>query len=210
MGNGKFITLEGGEGSGKSTQVGLLARFLESRDITVTLTREPGGSDGAEQIRSLLVEGEPGRWSPLSEAMLHSAARADHVERLIAPALARGDWVICDRFIDSTMAYQGFGHGLDFKTIEALNEYSCGTIRPDITLILDLAVEDGLARAKSRQHNDTEDRYERMEIDFHRRLRDGYLEIAKSNPDRCVIIDATKDVEAVSEAIQQAILAKGL
>ena len=173
---GCFVTFEGGEGSGKSTNLGILAEALEKIGHTVVTTREPGGSKGAEQVRSLLVEGTADRWDEVTEALLHCAARRDHVTRLIRPALDRGDWVISDRFADSTMAYQGYGHGLGRKMIEKLHRYTIGDLKPNLTLILDLPVETGLSRAGTRGGNET--RYERMDGGFHQRLRDGFLDIA--------------------------------
>lgn len=199
MTRGRFITLEGGEGAGKSTQIRLLADALIACGKKVVLTREPGGSPGAEEIRNLLVSGETGRWGPVTEALLHTAARRDHLERTVWPALEAGHWVVCDRFLDSTMAYQGYGLGLGRELIATLQGAALGDFRPDLTLILDLPVEDGLARASARRGG--EDRYERMDIDFHRRLRDGFLEIAAREPERCVVIDATHPVETVQAAI---------
>ena len=199
MTRGRFITLEGGEGAGKSTQIRLLADALIACGKKVVLTREPGGSPGAEEIRNLLVSGETGRWGPVTEALLHTAARRDHLERTVWPALEAGHWVVCDRFLDSTMAYQGYGLGLGRELIATLQGAALGDFRPDLTLILDLPVEDGLARAAARRGG--EDRYERMDIDFHRRLRDGFLEIAAREPERCVVIDATHPVETVQAAI---------
>ncbi|NIQ96157.1 MAG: dTMP kinase, partial [Desulfuromonadales bacterium] len=137
---GLFITLEGGEGGGKSTQARLLAEFLELRGEEVVLTREPGGSPGAEQIRSLLVDGETHRWDATTEALLHFAARRDHLVKTVIPALDRGAWVVCDRFADSTMAYQGYGHGLPKEALAVLYDFAVGTIKPDLTLVLDLPV----------------------------------------------------------------------
>lgn len=196
---GRFITLEGGEGAGKSTQLRLLADSLAACGIDVVLTREPGGSPGAEEIRRLLVSGEPGRWGGMTEALLHTAARRDHLERTVWPALDSGRWVLCDRFFDSTMAYQGYGQGLRRATIDALQHVALGDFRPDLTLILDLAVEAGLARANARRGG--EDRYERMDLEFHARLRDGFLDIARREPERCAVIDAAHPVEAVQAAI---------
>lgn len=200
---GRFITIEGGEGAGKSSQTRLLAANLERAGRTVVLTREPGGSSGAEEIRRLLVEGEPGRWSAMTEALLHSAARADHLERLVRPALAAGKWVICDRFVDSTTAYQGYGHGLQLEQVVALNRLVAGSTMPDLTIILDLPVEVGLARAGGREQASPsgEDRYERMAHAFHERLREGFTEIALAEPERCVLIDATAEEEEVAAVI---------
>ena len=203
MTRGRFITLEGGEGAGKSTQIRLLADALAACGKDVVVTREPGGSKGAEEIRALLVSGETGRWGPVTEALLHTAARRDHLERTVWPALDAGSWVICDRFFDSTMAYQGYGLGLGPALIGALQTTALGDFRPDLTLILDLPVEVGLARANARRGG--EDRYERMDLDFHRRLRDGFLDIAGREPDRCAVIDAAHPVEAVQAAILDAV-----
>ncbi len=199
-GGGRFITLEGGEGGGKSTQARLLADFLSDNHVgEVVATREPGGAPGAEQIRALLVDGDPRRWDAMTEALLHFAARRDHLVNTILPALRRGAWVVCDRFADSTMAYQGYGHELGSDVIAKLYRLCVGALKPDLTLILDLPVAEGLARAAGRQGG--EDRYERMDADFHRRLRDGFLEIARREPERCVVIDASGDVDSVRARI---------
>ena len=203
MTRGRFITLEGGEGAGKSTQIRLLADALIACRRKDVLTREPGGSPGAEEIRGLLVSGETGRWGPVTEALLHTAARRDHLERTVWPALEAGHWVICDRFFDSTMAYQGYGLGLGRELIATLQGAALGDFRPDLTLILDLPVEDGLARAAARRGG--EDRYERMDIAFHHRLRDGFLDIAAREPERCAIIDAAHPVETVQAAIMDCV-----
>ncbi len=200
---GRFITLEGGEGAGKSTQIRLLADALAACGKEVVVTREPGGSKGAEEIRALLVSGETGRWGPVTEALLHTAARRDHLERTVWPALDAGRWVICDRFFDSTMAYQGYGLGLGRDLVGALQSTALGDFRPDLTLILDLPVETGLSRAIARRGG--EDRYERMDIDFHRRLRDGFLDIAAREPERCAVIDASHPIESVQASILDAV-----
>lgn len=197
---GKFITFDGGEGSGKSTQIKKLSDFLKNLHHDVVLTREPGGSQGAEELRKLLVEGDPGRWDGVTEALLHFAARRDHVESTIRPALSRGAWVLCDRFVDSTVAYQGYGHGLSLDAIETLREIAIGDFWPDLTLILDVPVELGLNRASSRKSGG--DRYERMDRAFHQRLRDGFLAIAADQPKRCSLINATDDIETVRQAIE--------
>jgi len=196
---GRFITLEGGEGTGKSTQAELLVAALKARGIDMLASREPGGSPGAEEIRALLVSGEPGRWDGMSEALLHFAARRDHVERTIRPALRAGRWVVCDRFVDSTIAYQGQGQGLGAEPLKTLQRLVIGDFAPDLTLVLDLAVEQGLARAAARGNG--EDRYERMGEDFHRRLRQAFREIAAGDPERCALIDAAGDPAAVHGAI---------
>ena len=186
---GRFITLEGGEGAGKSTQARHLAAWLKARGVDCLLTREPGGSPGAEAIRTLLVTGEPGRWDAVTEAMLMNAARRDHLIRTIRPALAKGQWVICDRFIDSTLAYQGYAGGVPLATLEALIEAAVDDTRPDLTLVLDLAPETGLARTL-RGSDGTEARFERKGLAFHAAVRDGFLRIATANLDRCVTVDA--------------------
>jgi dTMP kinase len=200
-----FITLEGGEGAGKSTHLKRLGEALRAVGETVVLTREPGGSLGAEQIRSLLVGGAVERWEPMTEALLHYAARRDHVERTIQPALEAGSWVISDRFADSTMAYQGYAQGVPRERIEELHRVVLGDFGPALTLILDIPVEVGLIRARARLGGAGEDRYERMGQEFHERLRAGYLDIAVREPDRCVIIEADRSVDAVATAIRSAV-----
>ena len=199
MTQGCFITLEGGEGAGKSTQAWRLGERLRRRGQQVVITREPGGSTGAETIRELLVTGQTDRWSPVTETLLMYAARRDHIERTIAPALAAGDWVISDRFADSTRAYQGAGGGAPASLIQTLERHVLGPTRPDLTLILDLPVEAGLGRTMSRNHAET--RFEAKGVAFHERLREGFLAIARVEADRCVVIDATQPVEAVEAAI---------
>ena len=192
----RFIVFEGGEGAGKSTQVKLLAEALRGAGQAVTTTREPGGSPGAEAIRKLLVDGETARWEPLTEALLINAARADHLDRVIRPALARGDWVICDRFADSTMAYQGYGMGLDRAWLEDLRRRVVGEDEPGLTLVFDLPVETGLSRAVASQ------RYERMGREFHGRLRAAFTEIAQARDGRHrVVIDAAGTVEEVARDV---------
>ncbi|MBS0408679.1 MAG: dTMP kinase [Proteobacteria bacterium] len=204
MARGRFITFEGGEGAGKSSQVRLLEERLTAAGRSVVRTREPGGSPGAEAIRALLVTGDPDRWSPLTETLLMYAARRDHIERVIEPALARGDWVICDRFADSTRAYQGAGGGAPAALIETLEHEILGPTRPDLTLILDLPVDVGLARAAARDTG-AETRFEAKGEAFHRRLRDGFLAIAEAEPQRCAVIDAALPLEAVAEAVWAAV-----
>lgn len=200
MSTGLFITFEGGEGSGKSTQIKRLEAALKAQNHDVIVTREPGGSPGAEAIRALLVTGDPDRWDGETEALLHYAARRDHVERVVKPALAEGKVVLCDRFADSTMAYQGYGHDLGPEYIERLHTLTLGSFAPDLTLILDLDLQQGLQRAGSR--GDTEQRYESMDLSFHRRLRDGFLKIAEANPGRCKVIDASGTEDDVSALVQ--------
>ena len=196
---GFFITFEGGEGGGKSTQIRRLADRLAATGREVVTTREPGGSPGAEAIRSLLVTGEVERWSPITETLLINAARRDHIERVIAPALARGAMVLCDRFADSTRAYQGAGGGAPETLITALEASVLGGLKPDLTLILDLPADMGLARASGRGGGEA--RFEAKPLDFHTRLRAAFLAIAEAEPDRCVLIDASRDEPAVAAAI---------
>jgi dTMP kinase len=200
---GRFITIEGGEGAGKSTQALRLAESLRQRDLDVVRTREPGGAPGAEAIRALLLGGQGHDWEPATEALLHFAARREHLGKTIMPALERGDWVVSDRFADSTMAYQGYGLGLGREAIEQLQAWSIRDFRPDVTVILDLAAEDGMARARGR--GEDLDRYETMDLEFHRRLRQGFLDIAGREPDRCVVIDAAASVEDVGARILGAV-----
>ena len=200
---GKFITLEGGEGAGKSTQARLLAAWLGEKGISVTLTREPGGTPGAEEIRGLLVTGAVGRWDPLTETMLHYAARREHMARLILPALDSGQWIICDRFIDSTTAYQGYGQGIDLAIIAKLRETVLGGFAPDLTLILDVSPETRRARTAARPG--AEDRYERMNEAFHDRVRAGFHSIAQAEPGRCAVVAADRGIEAVSAALKEAV-----
>ncbi len=200
---GRFITLEGGEGAGKTTQISALAGHLKLLGIEVLTTREPGGSPGAEIIRKLLVEGDPGRWDAETEMLLHFAARRDHLTRTIWPALERGNWVISDRFADSTMAYQGYGHGLGAKTVQDVYTAAVGKFGPDATIILDLPVSDGLARASGTRG--AEDRYERMDVAFHERVRAGFHAIAQAQPARCALVDAAPSHDQVTAAVCAAV-----
>jgi dTMP kinase len=205
--SGRFITLEGGEGAGKSTQLCRLKSWLEEQGRRVVATREPGGSPGAEMVRKLLVEGPAERWDGTTEALLHFAARRDHLRATVRPALARGDWVVSDRFADSTRAYQGYGHGIDLAMLDRLYEAAVGDFRPDLTLVFDLPVEQGLARAATRRGGET--RYESLPRDFHQRVRQGFLAIAAAEPQRCVVIDAARDAEAIATEVAR-IVAKRL
>ena len=200
---GRFITLEGGEGGGKSTQVFRLVERLRRAGVQAEATREPGGAEGAEMIRKLLVQGAADRWDAETELLLHFAARRDHLRRTVWPTLKRGVWVVCDRFADSTMAYQGYGQGLGRAAVETLYRLVVGDFRPDLTLILDLPVAAGLERAAQRGE---ENRYERMGRDFHQRLCEGFLDIARREPQRCVLIDATKSMDDVTGAIAAEIM----
>jgi dTMP kinase len=203
MPRGRFITVEGGEGAGKSTQVALLVAALERAGISALATREPGGSSGAEAIRRLLLEGEGARWDAQSETLLLTAARRDHVTRVIEPALVRGMWVVSDRFADSTLAYQGYGRGIAAAEIAALHRFALDDFAPDLTLILDLPAAAGLARAAARPRS--ADRFERLDPSFHDRLRQGFREIAAAEPGRCVLIDASAEPEAVHRAVLDAV-----
>lgn len=205
-GAGYFITLEGGDGSGKSTQSRLLAEFLKDAGIEPLLTREPGGAPGAEDIRALLVTGEVDRWDAIGETLLFNAARRNHLRLTIWPALDAGKWVISDRFADSTMAYQGYGNGLGTEAVERIHHFTMGNFVPDLTFILDLPAEEGLNRARGR--GDNEDRFEKMDLAFHERLRSGFLEIARANPARCVLIDALQGVEAVQSEMRKIVTSR--
>jgi dTMP kinase len=195
-----FITFEGGEGVGKTTHIKLLAARLEASGWNLTLTREPGGSDAAEQLRSLLVEGATGRWSAEAEALLNYAARDSHLREKIRPALASGQLVLCDRFMDSTRAYQGYAGGCDMAMIDAMEKAVVGDTRPDLTLIFDVDPETGLERARGRGDS-AEDRFERKGLEFHERLRQGFLEIAKSDPGRCKVIDGSLRIDEIESII---------
>lgn len=202
---GQFITFEGGEGTGKSSHARDLAESLRKSGRSVVLTREPGGSPGAEDVRALLVTGTVGRWSVTAETLLNYAARETHLRETIRPALARGDLVLCDRFMDSTRAYQGFAGGGDMELIETLERKIVGTTRPHLTLILDVDPELGLKRAKGRGGAGAEDRFEKKGLEFHRKLREGYLEIAGGDPERCRVIDSSRPYAAVAEDIRRLI-----
>lgn len=202
---GRLITFEGGEGAGKSTQVRRLAGALEAAGIEVLTTREPGGTPGAEAIRSLLVSGPIERWSPLTEVLLHLAARHDHVVREIAPALAAGRWVLCDRFSDSTRVYQGLAGGVGLELVDRLHEAILGGLEPDLTLIMDLPAHQGLSRHRSAAG---QDRYERMGHAFHEEVRAGFLEVARRAPERCRVIDAGQGKDAVARTILETVAAR--
>ena len=202
QGPARFIVFEGGEGAGKSTQVQRLADALRARGQDVVTTREPGGSPGAEAVRGLLVSGDTARWSPETEALLINAARADHLDRTNRTALAKGHWVICDRFADSTMAYQGYGMGLDRAWLETLRKRIVGDTEPGLTLIFDLPVDVGLGRAVASQ------RYEKMGCAFHETLRTAFQEIAKSTDGRRrAVIDAGKSIDEVARQVLDAVTA---
>lgn len=198
-----FISFEGGEGSGKSTQLKLLAESFKKAGLPFITTREPGGSPGGERIRSLLVSGDVDSWNPLSETLLFNAARADHIQRLIAPALANGKTVICDRFIDSTIVYQGIGKGLGTAYIKSLHHMLFGNFMPNLTIMLDIAPEVGIRRALACSGEET--RFEGLDIEFHRRIRAGFQAIAESEPERCVIINAAQEADAIHRQITETI-----
>jgi dTMP kinase len=206
MASGRFITFEGGEGSGKSTQAKLLLDALRKRGVDALLTREPGGSPFAEQVRGLILDPAVAPHTPLSEALLFYAARADHLDKTIRPTLAAGRWVICDRFSDSTRVYQGVAGGLGAETLDALERLVVAATRPELTFILDLAPADGLARARARgaapgAATADADPFERRDPQFHERLRAGYLAIAKAEPQRCVLVDGAAAPDAIAAEI---------
>lgn len=194
----RLIAFEGGEGTGKSTQAALLAERLRGRGHEVVLTREPGGTPGAEAIRALLIEGARDRWTPVTEALLLNAARADHVERLIRPALARGAWVVSDRFVDSTFAYQGSGKGMRSGDLRELHRIACGGLQPDLTVLLDVPIAEGLARAHARGGTN---RFEAEGPEFHERVRLGFWGLAEAAPDSYRVVETTGGIEATAERV---------
>jgi dTMP kinase len=200
VGPGKFISFEGGEGAGKTTQTELLRKRLTDRRIDCVMTREPGGSPRAEAIRKVLLAGQAKEYGPLAEALLFYVARDSHLELTIRPAMARGRWVICDRFFDSTRAYQGAAGGVSIASLNALERVVVGATRPDLTIILDLPPEEGLRRAKARAKASgaETDRFEQMNLRFHQKLREEFIAIAEAEPWRCAVIDASQPVDAVA------------
>ena len=198
---GRFITFEGGEGAGKSTQVQNLAARLRKLGIGVVVSREPGGSAGAEAIRHVLLSGAAKPLGPHAEAILFAAARADHLRQTIRPALERGQWVISDRFVDSTRIYQGVLGNLDPRLISRLEKVTIGDTMPDLTIILDVPVAQGLERVAKRRGEAAADRFEAEEFDFHKKLREAYLELAEREPARCVPVDASGDPQSVANAV---------
>ena len=201
---GRFITFEGGEGGGKSTQARRLATHLSAHGIPVLLTREPGGAPGAEAIRQVLLGGQG--LDPVAEAMLLFAGRREHLVQTIRPALAAGMWVLCDRFADSTLAYQVHGLGMPRAIFDTLAALALEGTRPDLTLILDLPERDGMARAMAR--GVAADRYERLDAAFHARVRTGFLQLARDEPDRCAVVDASMPLDAVAGAIAATVAAR--
>lgn len=204
-GRGKFISFEGGEGSGKSTQIKLLAERLAAAKLRAIVTREPGGSPGAEIIRHLVLSGMGKLLGPDAETLLFAAARDDHVRTVIRPALNQGTWVLCDRFFDSTRAYQGRLGNVPQGVLNAMQRVTIGDLKPDLTIILDVPVEIGLKRASARRGAGAPDRFEAEDIRFHQDLRDAYRQIAAENPDRCVLIDATPSPDVVAAQVWTAL-----
>ncbi|MGB6534723.1 MAG: dTMP kinase [Xanthobacteraceae bacterium] len=205
---GKFITFEGGEGTGKSTQAAMLALRLEALGHAVLLTREPGGSPGAEIIRHVLLSGAAKPLGPQAEAMLFAAARQDHVQLAIEPALEAGKWVICDRFADSTRVYQGALGKVDLRLIKALERVCMGDLLPDLTFILDLPVEAGLQRLAQRRGDAGPDRFEAEDVEFHENLRRAYLALSADEPQRCMVIDAGGTKEEIAKQIWTAVTSR--
>lgn len=202
---GRFITFEGGEGAGKSTQIKRLADRLRACGLDVVTTREPGGSPKAEALREVLLSGKIEHMGADAEAMLFAAARADHVETLIRPTLTRGAWVLCDRFIDSTRVYQGLTGDVPARLIAGLEAIAVGETRPDLTLLLDIDTDLGLSRAAARRGLAVIDRFEKDSLDLQRRRRAGFLALARAEPDRFAVIDASGDIETVAAAIWRAV-----
>ena len=196
--NKRFITFEGGEGSGKSTQIKILKSKLSKRH-KVIITREPGGTKEAELIRNLLVKGKSNKWSGTTEVLLNFTARKDHVDKIILPSLKKNMWVLCDRFIDSTLAYQGYGRNVSEDLIKNLNRSLINNLKPKITFLFDIDPKVGLKRSKKRNNNEL--RYENMPLSYHKKIRNAYLDIAKKNKKRIKIIDASLDEDSISEII---------
>jgi len=203
---GRFITFEGGEGSGKSTQAGILANRLARAGRKVFATREPGGSPAAEEIREALLSGHVSQFGPFAEAVMFAVARADHIENAIGEALIEGKWVVCDRFFDSTRAYQGTTAGVPRGLINALERLTVGNLTPDVTFILDISPEQGLARAAERRNGGAPDRFESQELMLHESIRRAFLEIAEEEPGRCVVIDASQPEAMVAEDVWEVVL----
>lgn len=199
--HGRFVTFEGGEGAGKSTRVADVAERLRRRGHEVVVTREPGGSPGAEAVRHALLTGAAEAFGPLAEALLFAAARADHVDQTIRPALDRGAWVLCDRFADSTRVYQGATGNVPAEQLAALEEIAVDGVRPDLTILLDVPVEIGLARAAARRGDGAVDRFEKDGVDIHERRRRAFLALARAEPKRFVVVDASQDPATVADAV---------
>ena len=204
-GRGKFISFEGGEGSGKSTQIRMLAERLAAAKLRAIVTREPGGSPGAEIIRHVVLSGMGKLLGPDAETLLFAAARDDHVRTVIQPALSQGTWVLCDRFSDSTRVYQGRLGNVPLSVLNAMQRVTIGDLKPDLTIILDVPVEIGLKRAAARRGAGTPDRFEAEDVQFHQDLREAYRQIAAENPGRCVLIDATPSPDVVAAQVWTAL-----
>ncbi len=204
-GRGRFITFEGGEGSGKSTHINILAERLRAAKLRILVTREPGGSPGAEIIRHVVLSGMGKLLGADAETLLFAAARDDHVRTVIEPALNQGTWVLCDRFFDSTRAYQGRLAHVPSGVLNAMQRVTIGDLKPDLTFILDVPVEVGLQRAAARRGSAAPDRFEAEDLQFHQNLRDAYRQIAAEDPQRCVLIDASADRETVAARIWTAL-----
>jgi dTMP kinase len=205
---GRFITFEGGEGTGKSTHAAMLVARLRQFGIRAQLTREPGGSPGAEIMRYILLSGAARPLGPNAEAVLFAAARDDHLTTLIRPALEAGKWVVCDRFADSTRIYQGVAGNVDPMAIRAMERIIVGDTKPNLTFILDVPAKEGMRRASNRRGADDVDRFEGEALTFHERLRDGFLTLAANEPERCVLIDATSSMDAVADQIWRVVVKK--
>ena len=216
MRKGLFITFEGGEGAGKTTQIKAIAEWLNNQGIEVVSTREPGGTPEAEKLRDLLVKRDGGNWTAEAEVLLFFAARHMHVTDVIKPALEKGKVVICDRFTDSTRAYQAYGHGQDLQFINKVNDLVLQGFEPDLTFILDIPAKDGLARSERRQSEigsddaASEDRFEKLDIAFHEKLRQGFLDIAQNEPERCFVIDALQKPDEITNRLQSLISQEGV
>ncbi|AMS42464.1 thymidylate kinase [Aminobacter aminovorans] len=207
LARGFFITFEGGEGAGKSTQIERLASKLRDKRYDILVTREPGGSPGAEAVRHVLLSGAAEPFGPEMEALLFAAARSDHVEQVIRPAVERGAIVLCDRFLDSSRVYQGVTGDLDPDFMAAVERVAINGMMPDMTLILDLDPTEGLRRATARRGQDVADRFEKETVEIHQRRREAYLAIAENEPERCILIDASRDQEEVEHQITDAVFA---
>ncbi|MBI5115510.1 dTMP kinase [Candidatus Poribacteria bacterium] len=203
--SGKFITIEGVEGSGKTTQCALLADYLREQGIDVVVTREPGGTRAGEQIRQILLSPSNNALSPIAELMLFLAARAQQVAEIVLPSLESGKCVICDRFSDATIAYQGYGRGLDLDSISQVNEIATQGLKPDLTILLDLDIETGISRAVTHKREFREskdgDRIEKQDKEFHRRVREGYIELARREPERIVVVPVTGSIKDIHRIV---------
>lgn len=195
----KFITFEGGEGSGKSTQSALLYQSFINASLSSIHTREPGGTKGSEEIRSILVQGDLNKWEPMSELLLVMAARSEHINKVIKPSMSNGYYVICDRFIDSSIAYQGFAQGLGESIVKEMHDLVFSGLYPDLTFVFDVDPSEGISRALARKGKET--RYENMNIEFHIKIREGFRKIVSRNPKRCIAIDAKLSIEEIHESI---------